>query len=75
VRRFTVKIVPCMRLFQTLLAAPAQVLISLKDAVHRAVVAHSQKRQLPSYRPLGRSVTPYHYLQPVPVRVVNRPGR
>ena len=40
---------------------------SLKDAVMRAVPAFSGKKVLPRWRNLGRSITPYHFMQPIPV--------
>lgn len=42
---------------------------SLKDAVLKAVPAVSSKNVLPRWRNLGRSITPYHFMQPVPIPV------
>lgn len=47
----------------------SRLLSSLKEAIHKAVMAPAPKRMLPRYRPLGRAVTPYHYMQPIPVAV------
>jgi hypothetical protein len=47
---------------------------SLQDAIMRAVPAYNGKHALPRWRNLGRSITPYHFMQPVPVPV-QRKGR
>ena len=45
-----------------------QLIQDLKDALHRAVMAPTRKAQMPRWRNLGRAITPYHYLRPIPVR-------
>jgi hypothetical protein len=45
------------------------VLVTIADHLHKAVPAVSPKQMMPRWRNLGRSVTPYHFMKPVPVPV------
>jgi len=46
-------------------------LASLKDSIVKAVPAMGNNGAMPRWRNLGRSITPYHFMQPVliPIRV------
>jgi hypothetical protein len=48
------------------------VLITIADHLHKAVPAVSQRQMLPRWRNLGQSITPYHFMRPVPVPVQTR---
>jgi hypothetical protein len=41
----------------------------LMEALHKAVPAFNNKGFVPRWRNLGRSITPYHFMQPIPVPV------
>lgn len=41
----------------------------LMDALHKAVPAVNNSGFMPRWRNLGRSITPYHFMQPIPVPV------
>jgi hypothetical protein len=46
----------------------------MEEFVHKAVPAVAHKRMIPRWRNLGRSLTPYHFMQPalIPVRKNNK---